>query len=215
LFNNASLVEETGSKKADIEVIRNEILKYHNAAEEIQRISNDFMNYPMFRVEAAKIKDKLFTSATNIRSQLLEELSAWCLNTVEHIENTYEEMAVRISTVPQNEKELVNIREFIKISKEKTTVELTEDLKNVTKHQELLDEFSYTYKTEDIERTLDLKMKPMQIGSVIQDGNSDILQKEEEFCQRLDQEKDDFAKTLLEFDERFQQIIKFNSIDQI
>jgi dynein heavy chain, axonemal len=33
--------------------------------------------------------------------------------------------------------------------------------------------------------------------------------------QRLDQEKDDFCRTLLEFDNRFKQIIKFNSIDQI
>lgn len=55
----------------------------------------------------------------------------------------------------------------------------------------------------------------MQIGSVIQDGSADMMAKEEEFMQRLDLEKDDFAKTLLEFDERFKQIIKFNSIDQI
>jgi hypothetical protein len=125
------------------------------------------MNYPMFRVEARKIKEKLYTCATNLRKQLLDELSTWCRTTVEHIETTYEEMAVKISTVPQNEKEMVNIKEFIKVSKEVTTVALTETLKNVNKHHDVLDEFSYTYKMEDIERMLDLKMKPMQIGSVI------------------------------------------------
>ena len=92
---------------------------------------------------------------------------------------------------------------------------MTELLKTTNKHYDLLDEFSYVYKPEDIERCLDLKMKPMQIGSVIQDGSADMMAKEEEFTLKLEQEKDEFAKTLLEFDERFKQIIKFNSIDQI
>lgn len=124
-------------------------------------------------------------------------------------------MAIRISTIPSNERELVILKEFIKESKEATSIAMTELLKTVNKHYDLLDDFSYQYKMEDIERCLDLKMKPMQIGSVIQDGSADIMSKEEEFMQRLDSEKDEFAKTLLEFDERFKQIIKFNSIDQI
>jgi hypothetical protein len=124
-------------------------------------------------------------------------------------------MAIRISTIPSNERELVILKEFIKESKETTSIAMTELLKIVNKHYDLLDDFSYQYKMEDIERCLELKTKPMQIGSVIQDGSADIMSKEEEFMQRLDSEKDEFAKTLLEFDERFKQIIKFNSIDQI
>jgi hypothetical protein len=56
--------------------------------------------------------------------------------------------------VPQNEKELVSIREFIKVSRDVTQVALQEQLKEVNKHWELLDEFSYQYKEDDIERTL-------------------------------------------------------------
>lgn len=169
----------------------------------------------MFRVQASKIKEKLYNAAISLRKALLDELSAWCNSTVVFIENTYEDMAIRISTTPQNERELVQLKEFIKESKEITTVQMTELLKTTNKHYDLLDEFSYVYKPEDIERCLDLKMKPMQIGSVIQDGSADMMSKEEEFTLKLEQEKDEFAKTLLEFDERFKQIITFNSIDQI
>jgi len=190
-------------------------MKYHLAADKIQQVSNNMMDYPMFRVQATKIKDKLYNAAINMRKALLDELSTWCNTTVIHIENTYDEMAVKISTAPTNERELVMLKEFIKMSKEDTTIVMTELLKTTNKHYDLLDEFSYVYKPEDIERCLDLKMKPMQIGSVIQDGSADMMAKEEEFMQRLDLEKDDFAKILVEFDDRFKQIIKFNSIDQI
>lgn len=63
LFNNAALEEETGSKKADIDTIKAEIMKYHVAADEILRVSNNMMDFPMFRVQANKIKDKLYRSA--------------------------------------------------------------------------------------------------------------------------------------------------------
>jgi hypothetical protein len=44
------LLAETGSAKADIKTIRSEILKYHNAADEILNLSNDWVDTPMFRL---------------------------------------------------------------------------------------------------------------------------------------------------------------------
>jgi len=76
------------------------------------------MDYPMFRVQASKIKEKLYNAAISLRKALLDELSAWCNSTVVFIENTYEDMAIKISTTPQNERELVQLKEFIKESKE-------------------------------------------------------------------------------------------------
>lgn len=83
-------------------------------------------------------------------------------------------MQERIMTIPQNEKELVSIKEFIKVSRDVTQIALQEQLKEINKHWELLDEFNYQYKEDDIERTFSIKMWPMQIGNVITDGNSDI-----------------------------------------
>lgn len=83
-------------------------------------------------------------------------------------------MQERIRTIPTNEKELVSIREFIKVSRDVTQVALQEQLKEVNKHWELLDEFSFEYQQQDIELTLMQKMWPMQIGNVITDGNQDI-----------------------------------------
>lgn len=128
----------------------------------------------MFRVQTAKIKDTLSKAALKIRDKLIESVETWCNNGVNTIFETYSAMQERIMTIPQNEKELVSIKEFIKVSRDVTQIALQEQLKEINKHWELLDEFNYQYKEDDIERTFSIKMWPMQIGNVITDGNSDI-----------------------------------------
>jgi hypothetical protein len=78
----------------------------------------------MFRIQTAKIKDHLSKAALKIRDKLIESVETWCNNSVKMIEDTYNAMSERISTVPQNEKELVSIREFIKVSRDITQVTL-------------------------------------------------------------------------------------------
>ena len=109
-------------------------------------------------------------------------------------------MKARISTPPTNEKELIAIKEFIKVSKENTQVDLTDLLKDITKHQELLDEFSFKYEEGEIENTLFQKMWPMTIGEVITDGNQEIMTNEEKFKETLENEKEEFIKQLAIFE---------------
>lgn len=169
----------------------------------------------MFRVQAAKIKDTLSKAALKIRDKLIESVETWCNNTVNYIQNTYYSMRERIETTPNNEKELVSIREFIKISRDVTQVQLQEQLKSVNKHWELLDEFSFHYKEVDIENTLSQKQWPASIGSVIMEGNSNIQQREELFSKKLDGEKDEFTASLIEFQAKFKKIITFESLKDI
>jgi hypothetical protein len=174
LFNDKERKEETGDAKAPLEEIAAAIEKYHQAAEEIQNLTNNHIDTPMFRVVASKIKDQLSNQAFKIRDKLIEAVQKWCFDTVNHIDNTFRDMQKQIQTPPTNEKELVFIREFINISKDVTQVELGEQLKAANKHYEMLELYSFMYKTDDIENTFFQKMWPMTIGQVIQDGKSEI-----------------------------------------
>ena len=80
----------------------------------------------MFRVQTAKIKDTLSKAALKIRDKLIESVESWCNNSVNTIQETYFAMQERISTIPQNEKELVAIKEFIKVSRDVTQITLQE-----------------------------------------------------------------------------------------
>jgi dynein heavy chain, axonemal len=216
LFNNKELkTEENDSGKADIKEIGEAIQQYHQAAEEIMNLSNDFIDTPMFRVECKKIKQTLYDQAIKIRDKLIDNVTKWCADTVNHIDSTFRDMQKQIQTPPTNEKELVHIREFITLSKDKTQVDLGELLKAANKHYELLELYSVMYKVDDIENTFFQKMWPMTIGQVIQDGKTEIANQEEIFLAKLEKEKDDFNLQLKEYEERFKKIKLFNDINQV
>ena len=59
LFANKELKEATGNPKVDLNTIRKTINTYHISAEEILNLSNDYIETPMFRVQAEKLKKKL------------------------------------------------------------------------------------------------------------------------------------------------------------
>jgi len=87
--------------------------------------------------------------------------------------------------------------------------------KEVEKHYELLDEFSYMYNIEDIQNCWTLKQYPMIIGEAIADGNSSIMTQEEQFIAKLDAEKEQFLKDLAQFKETQKRIESFSNVETL
>ena len=106
--------------------------------------------------------------------KLAEAVYNWCSDSVKYISTTFDNMQKRIGKVPDNEEELVELREFIKRSKDHTQHEMLALQQEVERHYELLDEFSYMYNIDDIQNCWTLKQYPMIIGEAIADGNSSI-----------------------------------------
>lgn len=89
------------------------------------------------------------------------------------------EMQEKISHDPQNEKELKATKNFIEKLAPGMVEENCEVLKDVYKHLELLESFSYMYKELDVESYWYMKVWPMKIQVSIQDGKSKIAEKNE------------------------------------
>lgn len=92
LFNNKELKEAGGTGKATMEEIGQQIEKYHQAAEEIQNLTNNHIDTPMFRVNCLKMKEQLANQALKIRNRLIEQTFKWCADTVNHIDTTFRDM---------------------------------------------------------------------------------------------------------------------------
>ena len=103
-----------GEQKASLKELRERIQHYLNAYNEILNLSNDVVDYPLFRVMASKMKEQLSNQASKIKDKLLENVYGYCKKTVEKIFQTYDQMNKTIMTEPTNERELVATREFIK-----------------------------------------------------------------------------------------------------
>ena len=138
--------------------------------------------------------------------KLAEAVYNWCSESVKFISTTFDDMQKRIGKVPDNEEELVELREFIKRSKDHTQHEMLRLQQEVERHYELLDEFSYMYNIDDIQNCWTLKQYPMIIGEAIADGNSAIMTQEEQFIAKLDAEKEQFLKDLAGYKDTFKRI---------
>jgi len=72
-------------------------------------------------------------------------------------------MEERINILPQSEKELVDLRAFIKLSKNETQPMLVDLLRDVENHYKMLDEYFVEYQHEDLENCMEQKIWPTQI----------------------------------------------------
>jgi hypothetical protein len=201
-----------GEQKATIQELREKILHYQKAYDEILNLSNDIVEFPLFRVMAAKMKDQLSQQAFKIKEKLLENVYDWCKKSVEKIYRTYEEMNKTIMKEPTNERELVDTREFIKDTPNKVD-QLSRELNEVYKHYCMLDDFSYKYADADIETFWVQKQWPLEISAQLTDGGAMIQTKEVVFMSKLDQEKDFFIKSIEVFKQTLEKIKKFHSLD--
>lgn len=198
-------------EKAPLERLREEIGHYDKAAYEIMNLSNDVVDYPLFRVMAQSMKQNLSRQAEKIKEKLLQAVYKYCNSSVELIYKSYEDMNKQILTDPANEKELVGTRDFIKNAQAKVEI-LCVKLDDVYKHYRLLEDFSYKYNDQDIELFWAQKTWPLEINSAITDGSYQISNKEVIFLAKLDQEKENFVKSIELYKEHFAKIKKFNDL---
>ena len=150
LFNK-EITETNKEKKASYQDLWDTLEKFHSAEYEILNLSNDMIDFPIFRVQAGDLKAKLAKTAGDLKNRILKGIEKWCENTVMDISKTYEDMKDRISKTPEDEAQLVDLRDFIKKSKEQTMDELAQLLIEVERHYELMDEYSYQYPDKAIE----------------------------------------------------------------
>jgi hypothetical protein len=76
----------------------------------------------------------------------------------------------------------------------------------------MLDDFSYRYADQDIETFWIQKTWPLEISSALTDGSYMIQNKEVLFMSKLDQEKDQFVKSIEVFKQNLEKIKKFNNL---
>ena len=177
-------------------------------------LREDIVNFKIYRVVTKKMKEELGDNALKIKEKILDATYAYCNESVAEVNKIYMEMQEKISHDPQNEKELIATKDFIDIAP--SMVEKNCDvLREVYRHLEMLETFSYMYKEMEIESFWYMKVWPMKIQVSIQDGKNMIGEKNEQFGARLENEKDTFQKQVTSFQQQFSKIKEFQNLDQV
>jgi hypothetical protein len=149
--------EETNETyKKPLEDIKVQIEHYEQAHYEIMTLSEDEVDFRIFRVMAKEMKRDLGDQAMKHKERILDATYNYCTETVASVLKTYYEMKATIDHDPINEKELIASKDFNAKAPQKV-VELTEVLDEVKRHYTMLEEFSYMYKEHDIESFWSMK----------------------------------------------------------
>ena len=171
---------EDGKEKKSLKEIKEKILHYEQAHYEIMTLSEDEVDYRIFRVIAKKLKEELGDQANKIKEKILEATYNYCTETVSEVNATYNDMETKIRHIPENERELIATKNFIAGSPAKVE-ELTEVLKEVNRHFLMLEEFSYMYQEHDIDAFWYMKIWPIKIQAALTEGKNTIAEKNEKF----------------------------------
>jgi hypothetical protein len=121
----------------------------------------------MFRVKSLSLKTKLKEKAAEVKDHLITAVDTWCREKIILINQTYQHMEDEIGKSPANEKELVDLRAFIKESKEVTCPDMIALHKDVERHYLMLDQYFFEYSTENVEACIGLKTRPTDIELAI------------------------------------------------
>ena len=71
-----------GDEKAPLDKLREAVNHYDKAYYEIMNLSNDIVDFPLFRVMASEMKKGLGSRALKIKEALLTRISKYCKDTV-------------------------------------------------------------------------------------------------------------------------------------
>ena len=202
--------------KATVDEIRTEVEHYHVAYQEIMNLSNDIVNFPIFRVEAATLKRNLAQQAQKIKDSILKATKDWCIKIVNQIIARYEYINKRIVEDPKDERDLVEIRKFIKDTP-KEVEELQAKVKLVYEHLVLLEDYCYKYDEEDgpainLQTYWSTKTWPLETSASITEGNQLIQNREIQFMNKLDQDKEKFQANIKTYRQNLDQIKTFSDL---
>ncbi len=78
--------------KRSLEEIKEKILHYEDAFYKIMTLSEDEVNFRIFRVMSKKLKEQLGEEANKIKERILEATYNYCTDTVNDVFKTYNNM---------------------------------------------------------------------------------------------------------------------------
>ena len=203
-----------GETLPTIPELREKLRRLAEAKFEIQNLAINHVKFPMFQVKTAALKKYLGDRSTELMKELLNSISSYCIEGITKIDSDYESIEKRLKKPPKDEKDLVDLKAFIKSLEVKM-----ENLKmfrgNIGRHIDIIDEM-YIIKFDDIalKNYFITLQGPISINRAKSEGKKNVEYKEEIFQKNLQNDKDAFEKELTNIFQIFDQVKGYNLIEK-
>ena len=198
--------------KPSIGKLQDELNRFKNAKNELQQLSTNTVNYDFFQIECSQLKEDVRLKIDQVIKDLLDRISKFCEGEVNKINKEYSDMCEKIKTVPTNEDELFELKQFAKNMKSRD-LELVKRLKDVFFHYTILEEYHYPIDNEVIERMWLSKPWPREIEIQLKDGIYRLSSAEDKFRQKLEDEKEQWISETNKLTQHFEEIQRYFNYD--
>jgi len=204
---------ENRDEKQPLAAIEERIQHFDTAYTEIMTLSEDEVNYKMFRIMTKKLKEDLADQADKCKERIMEATYNYCKETVMSCNKQYQELIANCLKDPPTEEEFVEVKSWH--ARAASEMErLTEILKEVYKHYLMLDKFSYMYTDRDIETFWWMKTNPLRVQVALQDGKATIGERNEGFLITLQKEQEKFVKDIETYKEEVAKVKTLSTLTQ-
>ena len=133
-------------------------------------------------------------------------------DTLESITKQYQEMYNMSTSVPKNEKQLIDLKVFVQ-EKDIILSKLSFEVKSINRYLLLFEEYFYTYDTKMLEKYFYLLQWPEGIRSSIKGGAKHMSLQESRFMENLVAEKEVFQKVYYKINETYTKVKSFDSYE--
>jgi dynein heavy chain len=188
--------------------LNSELHRFSKAEYDVLNTSNDFVDFDLFQIKCADLKELVSKRAEKIRSKLLEKIAVQVQQDIDDILAEYKNICDKLKSLPLNEEELFDIKNFsrnIRRSKE----ELAQREADVYDHMVVLDEFQFKVNENVLVNYFYCKTWPLEVDTVHRDSEAILEEEEEKFKSRLDREKDKWARELEQLKVDFELVQQF------
>jgi dynein heavy chain, axonemal len=192
-----------------IETLRTELIKLKNAKDELVILSNNIVNFDLFQIECTEVKKEINLRLEKCMQALLEKIANFCEKEILEIHNDYSFMCEKISSVPANEDELFELKQFGKNMKTRG-LELSKKEKEVLKHTAILEDYQFIINEEISRKLWDCKTWPSFMESSLKEGLYKLSTEEEKFREKLEKEKDIWYRDTIHLQESFEIIQQYS-----
>ena len=130
-----------------ISKLREELLKFKTAKEDLIALSTNIVNYELFQIQCGKLKEEITLKIQKGIQALLKKIASFCEQEVLKIHKEYSFICEQILTIPKNEDELFELKQFAKSIRAKG-LELVKKESEVLKHTSILEDYQYSINEE-------------------------------------------------------------------
>jgi dynein heavy chain len=181
--------------KPSTSVLREELSKLKKAKEKAVQFSTLEVNFELFQVQCEKFKTSLNKKIEKAMNIYLESIAKFCADEITDIHNSYSFIEKKIMTLPTNEGELFELKQFGRNIKNRKA-ELQDQEGNVIMHSLILEDYLHQLDEEVSIQMWMCKSLPTAIDISAKEGIGRLEGEEEKFREKLEREKDKWYKEI-------------------